>query len=316
MDTSLRACAFALSALAGIGIGVGAQSYSTGQNVSPAYEGWEKNEDGSFNFLFGYMNRNWEEEIDVPIGTDNDIEPGGPDHGQPTRFLPRRNRFVFRVRVPADFGSREMVWTLTTRGKTEKAFATLRPDYFVNDVVMASETGALGAGTSSPEIRANKRPIVTITDARSPTVKVGEPLPLAAVVIDDGVPKPRGRNLVGSGNSQSTTPPATEDRGINRAYIPPARVTVGKTVGLHLSWFVYRGPGKVQFDPPQVKVWEDTRTGANSPWAPLWTPPQAPPDGTWHARATFDTPGTYVLRALADDGALLGYQDVTVTVTR
>src|SRR5947207_15337223 len=73
------------------------QSYSSGQNVSPAYEGWEQNGDGSFNFLFGYMNRNWEEEIDVPVGTDNDIAPGGPDQGQPTRFLPRRNRFVFRV---------------------------------------------------------------------------------------------------------------------------------------------------------------------------------------------------------------------------
>ena len=139
-----------------------AQSTSSGQNVSPAYEGWEQNADGSFNFIFGYMNRNWEEEIDVPVGPDNSIEPGGPDQGQPTRFLPRRNRFVFRVRVLPDFGDKEMVWTLTTRGKTEKAFATLRPDYFVNDVVMASETGALGAGTSSPEIRANKRPVVTI----------------------------------------------------------------------------------------------------------------------------------------------------------
>ena len=72
-------------------------AYSRGQNASPAFEGWEKNADGSFNFLFGYMNRNWEEEIDVPIGPDNSIEPGGPDQGQPTRLLPRRNRFIFRV---------------------------------------------------------------------------------------------------------------------------------------------------------------------------------------------------------------------------
>src|SRR5688572_7734963 len=70
-----------------------AQTYSRGQNVSPAFEGWERNEDGSLNFVFGYMNRNWEEEIDVPIGPDNNLEPGGPDQGQPTRLLPRRNRF-------------------------------------------------------------------------------------------------------------------------------------------------------------------------------------------------------------------------------
>src|SRR5687767_9521241 len=84
----------------------GAQSYSSGQNASPAFEGWELNADGSFNFLFGYMNRNWEEELNVPIGPDNSIMPGGPDHGQPTRFLPRRNRFVFRVRVPKDWGEK------------------------------------------------------------------------------------------------------------------------------------------------------------------------------------------------------------------
>src|SRR5205823_6051133 len=79
-------------------------TYSRGQNVSPAYEGWERNADGSFSFLFGYMNRNWEEEIDVPVGPDNDIEPGGPDQGQPTHYLPRRNPFIFKVRVPKDFG--------------------------------------------------------------------------------------------------------------------------------------------------------------------------------------------------------------------
>jgi hypothetical protein len=309
-------CLLAASGIPASGALADAQSYSSGQNVSPAYEGWEQNADGSFNFLFGYMNRNWEEEIDVPVGPDNGIEPGGLDQGQPTRFLPRRNRFVFRVRVPPDFGDKEMVWTLTTRGRTEKAFATLRPDYFINDVVMASETGALGAGTSSPEIRANQRPVVTIDGPRPRTARVGEPLSLVALVTDDGVPKPRGRNQVGSGNSTSRTPATAEARdGVTRAYIPPSRVTVGKTVGLHVSWFVYRGPGQVRFDPPQVKVWEDTRTGANSPWAPLWVPPPVPSDGKWPAHVIFDTPGTYVLRALADDGALLGYQDLTVTVT-
>jgi len=41
---------------------------------------------------------------------------------------------------------------------------------------------------------------------------------------------------------------------------PPARITDGKTTGLHLSWFVYRGSGKVTWSPEQVKPWEDTRT--------------------------------------------------------
>jgi hypothetical protein len=294
----------------------GAQSltYSRGQNASPAFEGWEENADGSFNFLFGYMNRNWEEEIDVPVGPDNAVEPGGPDRGQPTHFLPRRNRFVFKVRVPRDWGERELIWTLTTRGKTEKAYATLRTDSQVDDVVKASETGALGAGTSSPEVRANKPPEIKIDGPKTRSVQVGQPLPLVAWVTDDGVPKPRGLGL--DQTTQAVRRAEAEGRrGVNPALIPPSRVTVGKRVGLHLSWFVYRGDGKVTFDPPQIKVWEDTRTGANSPWAPLWAPPPLPADGKWEARATFDEPGTYVLRGLADDGALTTDVDLTVTVT-
>src|SRR6202007_1838953 len=105
----------------------------------------------------------------VPIGPDNSFDVGGNrgagapgvklDQGQPTHFLPRRNRFVFRVRVPDGFGEKsELIWTLTTHGKTEKAYASLRPDYVVDDVVKASETGALGAGTSSPDGQAHKPP--------------------------------------------------------------------------------------------------------------------------------------------------------------
>ncbi|MFN8058606.1 MAG: hypothetical protein U0Q12_05525 [Vicinamibacterales bacterium] len=291
-----------------------AQTYSSGQTVSPAYEGWTRNPDGSFALVFGYMNRNWEEEIDVPVGPENTFEPGVADRGQPTHFQPRRNRFVFRVNVPQDFGDKELVWTLTTRGKTEKAFGSLRADYFIDDVVMASETGALGAGTSSPEIRANQRPTVAIEGSKVRHVRVGEALSLVAAVADDGVPKPRASG-VGAGDSTSRTPtPPSPERTLARALTPPSRITVAKIVGLHVSWFVYRGEGRVTFTPAQVKAWEDTRTGANSPWAPLWVPPEAPGDGRWRADATFDRPGTYVVRALADDGALLGVDEVTVVV--
>src|SRR5215510_16354995 len=144
---------------------LGAQSltYTKGQNIAPAFEGWEQDADGSKWFVFGYMNRNWVEEIDVSPGPENTIMPGGPDAGQPTHFLPRRNRFVFRVAVPRTFTEKdEMIWTLTTHGVTEKAWATLRPDYLLDNVVKASETGALGAGTSSPEVRGNTPPTVAV----------------------------------------------------------------------------------------------------------------------------------------------------------
>jgi hypothetical protein len=97
---------------------------------------------------------------------------------------------------------------------------------------------------------------------------------------------------------------------------PPVRITVGKITGLHLSWTVYRGAGKVTFSPEQVKTWEDTRAGQNSPWAPLWEPPVMPADGKVLVEATFSEPGTYMLKAFADDGALVGTDMVTVSVTR
>ena len=49
----------------------------SGQGIAPAYEGFDINPDGSFNLWFGYMNRNYEEELDIPVGPDNSFEPGG-----------------------------------------------------------------------------------------------------------------------------------------------------------------------------------------------------------------------------------------------
>lgn len=310
--------------LAGAGMPrVAAQNltYSWGQNVAPAYEGWQIGTDGAKYFLFGYMNRNWEEEIDVPIGASNGFSPGSADQGQPTHFLPRRNRFIFKVRVPNGFGEKdELIWTLTSNGKTEKAYASLRPDYIVDDVVIASETGALGAGTSSPEVRGNKPPTVHIEELRSRTIKAGEPVTFVDQVKDDGIPKRRAPSLAALARAQQAAAanPELATAIRNPSMSPPSRITVGKVTGLHTSWFVYRQPAgaKVTFDPPQVKPWEDTRAGANSPWAPLWTVPKLPDDGKQEVHVTFDTPGTYVLRCRADDGALYGDEEVTITVVK
>ena len=290
----------------------GAQSYSKGQSVYTAYEGWEQNPDGSYKLLFGYMNDNWEEEFDVPVGPENNIEPGGPDHGQPTHFFPRRNRFVFWVNVPKDFGNKEVVWTLTTHGKTSKAYATLRQDYFLDNMVLTSETGAIGAGVSNPEIRANKPPVLEAAGDRIRSVKVGEALVLSAHVTDDGVPKPRPR---GAFQDRSRMEGLKDLR-----MIPPIQVTVGSATGLWTTCYLYRSgvpgaAGKVHFDPPQPKTWEDTRAGANSQWSPLWQAPPPPPGGNWKVQVTFDEPGTYVLRWHASDGALWADEDITVTVT-
>lgn len=279
-----------------------AQTYSSGQPVIPAYEGWEKNEDGSFSLVFGYMNENWQEEPTLPIGADNSFSPGPADQGQPTHFLPRRNRFIFRVRVPKDFGTKELVWTLTSHGETNKAFASLRPDLVLEPVDLMSETGALGAGTSSPAIRADKPPVLALDGPKTLTARVDYPVTLTATMTDDGMPKAR-----------IVPAPASVSAAMSRK---PSRITVQKNLGLHLSWFLYRGPGRATFDPAQIKIWEDTRAGANSPWAPLWFPPPETPDHKYSVKVTFSEPGTYMICARADDGYLTTDEMVTITVAR
>src|SRR5437870_2306162 len=79
--------------------------YAKGQNVAPVFEGWEHNPDGSYNMVFGYLNRNYEEELDIPVGPDNNVtladsKGGSGDRGQPEHFYPRRQRFMFKVVVP------------------------------------------------------------------------------------------------------------------------------------------------------------------------------------------------------------------------
>jgi hypothetical protein len=139
-------------------------------------------------------------------------------------------------------------------------------------------------------------------------------------VKDDGIPKRRG---AGAGAAVRASGPGgqTNDNSVGAllaraSQAPPVRITVGKNVGLHVTWFKYRGPGTVTFDPPQVKAWEDTRAGANSPWAPIWVPPPIPMDGWQPVTVTFSAPGTYVLRCRADDGALVSDEEITIVVTR
>lgn len=257
-----------------------------GLNIAPSYEGFELNPDGSFTLMFGYYNRNAEEQPHVPVGPNNNIEPGGPDQGQPTYFFPKRNRFVFGITVPKDFGRKEIVWSLTVNGKTEKAYATLKPEYALEANIIQRQN----IGNNPPGTEDNKAPVVKVEGARNRTVKVGQPLSLTAAASDDGIPAPKAapRNAVAS-----TT-----------------------AVGLRVAWFVYRGPGdQVTFDPPQFKTYADYKAGGNSPWTSEWAPPRVPADGKFPATVTFSAPGTYVVRVMAHDGGFGVTEDVTVTVT-
>jgi hypothetical protein len=260
------------------------------------------NPDGTFDLYFSYINRNWQEELDIPVGPNNSISPApfGPDGGQPTHFYPRINRWVFSVRVPKDFGSKEIVWTLTSHGQTHRAFGTLNPGYEVDEFLIMHEFGN--------SIRGRQRPVLEVEGEKQRTARVGRPVPLVAVAIDPNPPLPRGRR--GGGQAPVGDSPAQIRPG------PVGGDFVRSTArGLYLAWLVYRGDArKVTFDPPiPFKVWEDQRGG--SPWSPGWQPPPIPPGNKWVHNATFQEPGTYVLRVQARDGFQLVQENVTFTVT-
>jgi len=290
----------------------------TDQTVAPAFEGWWPNDDGTYTLFMGYMNSNWEQEFDIPVGPDNyfrfteaagldDLEreaydASSADQGQPTHFYPRRNPFLFTIRVPGDFGSTELVWTLNTRGMTLRAFASLAPDYRIDPQVISTEVGG-NFGSLSDALRTNIPPELEIQGDDHVSIGVGQALTVVAKAHDpDNLPARRNRG----------GPPST----LAQLYRPPSSIVVLSGPGMRLSWIVYRGNAEqVTFSPTQMKTWTDSRVWGNSPWSPPWIIPEPPEDGRWVAEATFTEPGNYVLRAVASDGSMFTYKDLMVTVT-
>jgi len=249
--------------------------YAAGQNVVPVFEGWERNADGSFNMVFGYMNRNYEEQVDIPVGPHNALDPGGVDQNQPTHFYTRRQQFVFKVKVPKDWGKKDLVWTLTSRGKTEKAYGTLLPFWEIDSGTYQQNRG--GPGELGEEDAA---PTAKLEGTAQRTIGVDSPLALDAYVIDDGHPSNRP--------SQSGSNPRVEGP------LSQAVVKLDRGMRLGVVWVVYRGDARaVTFAPMKAAVGDGGKASTT---------------------VRFSAPGTYVLRGYADDGILFDVVDVTVTV--
>lgn len=197
-----------------------------GQSVSPVYEGWYRNRDGTFSLSFGYFNRNATEVVDVPVGDDNTVSPGKANQGQPTHFHPRRHWGVFAVVVPADFGQKKVIWSLKLRGQAYAISGSLHPDWEIDAIV-----GEASADNTPPSISfvvggpAGQGPL-GITSAPF-TAAVGKPLVVPVIVTDDGKAEP-----------------------VARAANP-----------VELTWFLHQGPGAVTFTPATSKL---TATGGNA----------------------------------------------------
>ena len=188
--------------------------HDRGQSVSPSFEGWYENPDGSFSIVFGYLNRNYKEHLDIPVGPDNRIEPGPADRGQPTHFLPRRHTGVFAIRVSADFGEQELIWSLTAHGQTIAIPGNLQPAWRIDALKEVTNGNTPPVLRFTPDGDTGQGPAGV--SARI-TASLSGPVELSVWTTDDGLSRTRG---------SIRTPPG-------------------------VAWSKYRGPGAVMFSEAQ-----------------------------------------------------------------
>ena len=276
-QTALRvAVAFALASTAAGAI-VSAQGLmlpsspkkAFGASVSPSYDGWYTNGDGTHTFLIGYYNRNWTAEVDVPIGAENHFEPGPPDRGQPTHFMPNRGWGMFTVTVPKETPANERLWwVLTVNGVTQRIPFHRSPDYNITPQ-QASEESPGGKYNRPPILRfsengpAIQNPIASVATALERSATLGKPMPLEFWVEDDG--------LFSSGSNAPITDP-------DDAHM--VKVIVSK----------YRGPGPITVAKDHEK-WTTLKGGK----------PGEPYAGKASTTVTFTQPGDYLLHVTVND---------------
>jgi hypothetical protein len=185
----------------------------SGQSITGVYEGWFGNPDGSYSLLFGYFNRNKKQELEIPVGINNRIEPGGPDHGQPTHFLIGRQWGIFTVTVPKDFGTNKLTWTLTANGKTTVIPASLD--------LLWEVAPFIGASGNTPPFISFEEGAPGVNGPRGQSVNLTttfpNPITLTTWMSDDGKLSPR-----------------------------PSPVRI-KYDPVKIRWSKFRGPGTVTF---------------------------------------------------------------------
>ncbi len=228
----LVGCALVLGQVWGQGLPL-EPAHEAGAGITGAFEGWFQYPDGSYGLLLGYFNRNTKQELDIPIGPENRIEPGGPDRGQPTHFLPGRGWGMFTIKVPSNFGDGKLTWTIVANGLNTVIPASLKPDYEISpfqEAAVGNTPPTIGFDEHGPTIQGPG----TLIAERS--AKLGSPLELTAWVSDDA-----------KLTTSSGAPPKN----------------LGAPVTLH--WSKYRGPGTVTFMPERPQVEKIERK--DSKWA-------------------------------------------------
>ena len=254
-----------------------------GSSVTPAFEGWYYDKDGSQRLLVGYFNRNMKQEFDIPVGPNNHIDPGGPDMGQPTHFQAGRQWGILSIKVPKDFGDKKLTWTIVSNGYTNSITLHTKADYVVEPFEDAANKN------TPPKIRfAENGDVFTgppTTPGATYSVAANAPLALTTWVTDEGpkinVPEPtpgrgRGRGRGGEPGAAGRGGRGGAAAALPEGFTPPPPIAV--------KWAVYRQPAgaTVKFDPPAPKI--DTANGGRN-----------------ETKATFSAPGEYLIRVQAND---------------
>src|SRR5688500_14813333 len=235
---------------------------TTGEAVYPAFEGWGPLKDGTNTLLLGYFNRN-KEAVDVPIGPDNRIEPGGPDYGQPTHFHSGRQWGVFAITVPKDFGTKKLTWTLNVNGHTSMVQFWLNPQYWIDffkNGANGNEPPRIKFAANGPELIGPPREKFVQTL----TATVGQPLDLTAWAADQPpttVFEAEGAaGAAGATGARETRKPAANEplpailggRVISGAPAAGGGAAAAAAAGrekrgdVQILWKKYRGPGEVK----------------------------------------------------------------------
>ncbi len=243
----------------------GAPEAPTGRPVTPFFEGWYANPDGTYTVSFGYFNRSEDEVLFLPVGPDNSIEPAEFDGPQPSVFLTRRQVGVFTVTVPGDFaeGGGRVVWTLRNRG------------------VVHSVPGRIGVDA----YELHYRPMAM--GSLPPLLKLSEDGPeLWGVVTNDGDPRESFSGLDGVPPPGSVVNPlrmsAAAGESVDLEVWVSDRLQPGaerEPVEGGVTWYTHRGPELAEFSPedPELDGGRATTT------------------------VSFPEPGEYLLRARADN---------------
>jgi hypothetical protein len=255
-----------------------------GSSVTPAFEGWYYEKDGTQRVLVGYFNRNTKQEFDIPPGPDNRVEPGGPDMGQPTHFSPGRQWGVFTIKLPKDFGDKKLTWTIVANGFTNAIPLHTKSDYLVEPFEDAANKNTPPMIKFRPDALAFTGPPTSI--AENLTAVVGTPLPLSVWASDEGpkinVPEPGRGRARGRGRGSDAAGAGDDAPGRGGRGGAAARGEFTPPPPLALTWTMFRGPGPVKFENPKPSIDKEQNGKAST-------------------TATFSAPGDYILRVQGND---------------